>query len=165
MSNKFPTRIWYLAICLLIWGVGGPLLITSEVIPSSLLGKEVASLLEISLWTLICAGGGFAGWRLFKKPTESEAPLSPVANVMTFKINKDFSFWAKAFDNDLENQQEAGLKPLFREVSKEDSTKVLAILVAVPGALESYLQKNQEKISKSGQVLGTEEISTYSTTN
>ncbi len=162
MSNKFPNKIWYLAACLVIWGIGGPLIFSAELIPSNLLKKEFAGLIEISIWTIICAGGGLAGLQLFRTSNQEEKPLLPVANVVTFKIRKDFKLWAKEFDGDLENQQEAGLKPVFRGVSQEDKTKVMAILVAVPGAIELYWQSNQEKISKAGQVLGTEEISPYS---
>ncbi len=162
MANNSPSRIWYLGTCLVVWGIGGPVLINSELLPSNLLNKELASVIEISIWTLICFGAGFAGTKLFGKSSQKEEPALPVANVVTFNINKDFAKWAKEFDDDLENQQEAGLKPIFRAVSKENSSQVLAIFVAIPGAIEIYWKENQERISKSGQVLGSEVISAYS---
>ena len=53
-----------------------------------------------------------------------------VATRIVFKISNTFSEWAKAFDNDRENQESAGINSFFRGVSETDTSTVMVILEA-----------------------------------
>tara|TARA_B100000700_G_scaffold276008_1_gene322244 strand:+ start:92 stop:355 length:264 start_codon:yes stop_codon:yes gene_type:complete len=86
----------------------------------------------------------------------------PVATRIVFKISNTFPEWAKAFDDDRANQEEAGIKPIFRGVSESDSSIVMAILEAEPGVLGKYMEGN-EKVEASGHILGSEEFSNWLT--
>ena len=84
----------------------------------------------------------------------------PVATRIVFKISNTFSEWSKAFDDDLSNQQAAGIKAVFRGVSESDPSKVMAILEAEPGVLGKYMEGNKE-VEASGHILGSEEFSNW----
>ena len=83
-----------------------------------------------------------------------------VATRIVFKIKNSFPEWAKAFDDDRSNQEAAGIKAIFRGVSENDSSIVMAILEAEPGALGEYMEGNKE-VEASGHILGSEEFSNW----
>tara|TARA_B100000700_G_scaffold211082_1_gene231981 strand:+ start:124 stop:387 length:264 start_codon:yes stop_codon:yes gene_type:complete len=83
-----------------------------------------------------------------------------VATRIVFKINNNFSEWAKAFDDDRPSQKAAGIKAIFRGVSENDSSTVMAILEAEPGVLGKYMEGNKE-VEASGHILGSEEFSNW----
>ena len=80
-----------------------------------------------------------------------------VATRIVFKISNTFPEWAKAFDDDRSNQEAAGIRAIFRGVSENDSSKVMAILDAEPGILAKYMEGNKE-VEESGHVIGSEEF-------
>ena len=80
-----------------------------------------------------------------------------VATRVVFKISNTFPEWAKTFDDDRANQEAAGIKAIFRGVSETDSSSVMVILEAEPGALGKFMEGNKE-IEASGHIIGSEEF-------
>ena len=74
-------------------------------------------------------------------------------HVLTFTITKSFSDWAKVYDESLPFQKTLGITSLFRGVSKDDPTKVCAVMQAMPGVLEQFIADNTDMIASSGHVL------------
>ena len=74
-------------------------------------------------------------------------------HVLTFTITKSFSDWAKVYDESLPFQKTLGITSLFRGVSKDDSSKVCAVMQAMPGVLEQFIADNTDMIASSGHVL------------
>ena len=79
----------------------------------------------------------------------------PVATCVTFKISTTFSEWVQVFDADRSNQEAAGIKPIFRGVSENDPSTVMAILEAEPGVLAKHMEGNPS-VEASGHIIGTE---------
>ncbi len=83
-----------------------------------------------------------------------------IATRIVFKISNSFDDWAKAFDADLPNQEAAGITPIFRGVSADDPSIVMAILEAEPGVLADHM-KNNPNVEESGHIIGSEEFSNW----
>ena len=74
-------------------------------------------------------------------------------HVLTFTITKSFSEWAKAYDASVPVQKIAGIKSLYRGVSKENPDQVCAVMQAEPGVMEQFMADHTEIIVASGHVL------------
>ena len=74
-------------------------------------------------------------------------------HVLTFSITKQFSEWVKVYDESAPFQKAAGIISLYRGVSKDDSSKVCAVMQAQPGVMEQFIEDNTELIVSSGHVL------------
>ena len=74
-------------------------------------------------------------------------------HVLTFTITKPFSEWAEVYDASAPFQKTAGITSLYRGVSKEDPSKVCAVMQAQPGVMEQFIEDNTELIVSSGHVL------------
>lgn len=74
-------------------------------------------------------------------------------HVLTFTITKPFSEWAKVYDASAPFQKTAGITSLYRGVSKDDPSKVCAVMQAQPGVIEQFIADNTELIVSSGHVL------------
>ena len=74
-------------------------------------------------------------------------------HVLTFSITKPFSEWAKVYDEAAPFQKSAGITSLYRGVSKDDPSKVCAVMQAQPGVMEQFIEDNTELIVSSGHVL------------
>ena len=74
-------------------------------------------------------------------------------HVLTFTINKSFAEWVATYDSSLPLQKIAGITSIYRGVSKEDPTKVCAVMQAAPGVMEQFIADNTEMIVASGHVL------------
>ena len=73
--------------------------------------------------------------------------------VLTFTISKPFSEWVKTYDASKPLQKIAGITSLYRGVSKDDPTKVCAVMQAKPGVMDAFIADNAELIASSGHVL------------
>ena len=67
-------------------------------------------------------------------------------HVLTFSITKPFSEWVKVYDESAPFQKAAGITSLYRGVSKDDSSKVCAVMQAQPGVMEQFIEDNTELI-------------------
>ncbi len=164
MNNKNTFFLSFLAICLLIWGIGGPILIRLPLFPPRLLNQDIASLITILIWTIGFALLASFVWSLINKSRNKEDKAvipDPIINVVKFEINKSFSDWVKFFDNEIKDQESAGLTLILRLQSNQKTTEVMAVFKSLPGDLERYLLENQQKLVSGGFVLGSEKISTY----
>ena len=74
-------------------------------------------------------------------------------HVLTFTINKSFAEWVVTYDASLPLQKVAGITSLYRGVSREDPTKVCAVMQAEPGVMEQFIADNTDMIVASGHVL------------
>jgi len=74
-------------------------------------------------------------------------------HVLTFTINKSFAEWVVTYDSSLPLQKIAGITSIYRGVSKEDPTKVCAVMQAAPGVMEQFIADNTDMIVASGHVL------------
>ena len=74
-------------------------------------------------------------------------------HVLTFTITKPFSEWAKVYDASAPFQKTAGITSLYRGVSKDDPSKVCAVMQAQPGVMEQFVEDNTELSVSSGHVL------------
>jgi len=74
-------------------------------------------------------------------------------HVLTFSINKPFEEWVTTYDSSASLQEAAGIKSLFRGVSKEDPTKVCAVMQAQAGVMEQFIAENAAMIASSGHIL------------
>ena len=74
-------------------------------------------------------------------------------HVLTFTINKPFEEWVRIYDQSAPFQKAAGITSLYRGVSKEDPSKVCAVMQAQPGVMEHFIEENTELIVSSGHVL------------
>ncbi|WP_115019694.1 DUF3764 family protein [Synechococcus sp. UW140] len=74
-------------------------------------------------------------------------------HVLTFTITKSFSEWAATYDASKPLQKVAGITSLYRGVSKDDPTKVCAVMQAEAGVMEAFIADNAEMIASSGHVL------------
>ena len=74
-------------------------------------------------------------------------------HVLTFTITKPFSEWVKTYDASKPLQKIAGITSLYRGVSKDDPTKVCAVMQAKPGVMDAFIADNAELIASSGHVL------------
>ena len=74
-------------------------------------------------------------------------------HVLTFTISKPFSEWVKTYDASKPLQKIAGITSLYRGVSKDDPTKVCAVMQAKPGVMDAFIADNAELIASSGHVL------------
>lgn len=82
-------------------------------------------------------------------------------SVITFNISTAFDDWAQIYDKSTELQKQAGIKSLFRGVSKDDPTKCIAIMQAQSGVLEKFMKENAEMVSQSGHVIESTVITIY----
>ena len=73
--------------------------------------------------------------------------------MLTFTINKSFAEWVATYDSSLPLQKFAGITSIYRGVSKEDPTKVCAVMQAAPGVMEQFIADNTDMIVASGHVL------------
>ncbi len=74
-------------------------------------------------------------------------------HVLTFSINKPFEEWVATYDSSAPLQEAAGIKSLFRGVSKDDPTKVCAVMRAEAGVMEEFIAGNAAMIASSGHIL------------
>ena len=74
-------------------------------------------------------------------------------HVLTFTITKPFSEWVKTYDASKPLQKIAGITSLYRGVSKDDPTKVCAVMQAKAGVMDAFIADNAELIASSGHVL------------
>jgi hypothetical protein len=74
-------------------------------------------------------------------------------HVLTFTINKSFAEWVATYDASKPLQAAAGITSLYRGVSKEDPTKVCAVMQAEPGVMEAFISDHAELVASSGHVL------------
>ena len=74
-------------------------------------------------------------------------------HVLTFSITKPFSEWAQVYDASSPFQKAAGITSLYRGVSKDDPTKVCAVMQAEAGVMDQFIADNTELIVSSGHVL------------
>ena len=74
-------------------------------------------------------------------------------HVLTLTITKPFSEWAKVYAATAPFQKTAGITSLYRGVSKDDPSKVCAVMQAQPGVMEQFIADNTELIVSSGHVL------------
>ena len=74
-------------------------------------------------------------------------------HVLTFTITKPFSEWVKTYDASKPLQKIAGITSVYRGVSKDDPTKVCAVMQAKPGVMDAFIADNAELIASSGHVL------------
>ena len=74
-------------------------------------------------------------------------------HVLTFTITKSFAEWVATYDASLPLQKIAGITSIYRGVSKEDSTKVCAVMQASPGVMEQFIADNADMIEASGHVI------------
>ena len=74
-------------------------------------------------------------------------------HVLTFTISKPFAEWVKTFDASKPLQKIAGITSLYRGVSKDDPTKVCAVMQAKAGVMDAFIADNAELIASSGHVL------------
>ena len=74
-------------------------------------------------------------------------------HVLTFTITKPFSEWVKTYDASKPLQKIAGITSMYRGVSKDDPTKVCAVMQAKPGVMDAFIADNAELIASSGHVL------------
>ncbi len=83
-----------------------------------------------------------------------------VATRVVFRVSNTFAEWSKVFDADRPNQEAAGIKVIFRGVSENDPSLVMAILEAEPGVLAKHMEGNPS-VEASGHILGSEEFSNW----
>ena len=74
-------------------------------------------------------------------------------HVLTFTISKPLSEWVKTYDASKPLQKIAGITSVYRGVSKDDPTKVCAVMQAKPGVMDAFIADNAELIASSGHVL------------
>ena len=74
-------------------------------------------------------------------------------HVLTFTISKPFAEWVKTYDASKPLQKIAGITSLYRGVSKDDPTKVCAVMQAKAGVMDVFIADNAELIASSGHVL------------
>ena len=74
-------------------------------------------------------------------------------HVLTFTITKPFSEWAKVYDASAPFQKTAGITSLYRGVSKDDPSKICAVVQAEPGVLDAFMAENADLVAASGHVL------------
>lgn len=74
-------------------------------------------------------------------------------HVLTFTISKPFAEWVKTYDASKPLQKIAGITSLYRGVSKDDPTKVCAVMQAKAGVMDAFIADNAELIASSGHVL------------
>ena len=73
--------------------------------------------------------------------------------VLTFTITTSFAEWARAYDESLPLQKAGGITHVYRGVSKEDPSKVCAVMQAMPGVMDAFMADHAEMIAASGHVL------------
>jgi len=74
-------------------------------------------------------------------------------HVLTFSISKPFEEWVETYDSSTAMQEAAGIKSLFRGLSKDDPTKVCTVMQAQSGVMEQFIAANAEMIASSGHIL------------
>lgn len=74
-------------------------------------------------------------------------------HVLTFTISKPFDEWVKTYDASKPLMKLAGIATLFRGVSKDDPSKVCAVMQAEAGVMEAFIADNADLIASSGHVL------------
>ena len=74
-------------------------------------------------------------------------------HVLTFTITKSFAEWVATYDASLPLQKIAGITSLDRGVSKDDPSKVCAVMQAAPGVMEQFIADNTDMIAASGHVI------------
>ena len=74
-------------------------------------------------------------------------------HVLTFTISKPFAEWVKTYDASKPLMKIAGITPLYRGVSKDDSTQVCAVMQAKAGVMGAFIANNADLIAASGHVL------------
>ena len=74
-------------------------------------------------------------------------------HVLTFTISKPFAEWVKTYDASKPLQKIAGITSLYRGVSKDDPTKVCAVMQAKAGVMDAFIADNAELIASSGHLL------------
>ena len=84
--------------------------------------------------------------------------------VWTFNLSVPFSQWAKIYDSDDVTQMHAsaGIKSLFRGISKDDASKVCAIQQAPIGVSQKIFEENKEMIRRAGHIIESTVITAYS---
>ena len=72
-----------------------------------------------------------------------------ITSVFTFRIKSTFDEWVAIFDNEEAEKRHAeyDIKPLYGDVSKEDSQKVIVIHKAPEGNEQKFVKANGEWIA------------------
>ncbi len=85
--------------------------------------------------------------------------------ICTFKLSIPFAQWAAIFDSEGVSKMHAaaGVKPLYRGISTEDSSKAVVIHQAAPGVATKLMEDNKALIESSGHIWDSTELSTYTT--
>ena len=83
--------------------------------------------------------------------------------VWTFELSVPFAEWAAIYDSDDVSKMhtEAGIRSLFRGVSKDDPTKACAVHQAPPGVAQKLFEDNKEMIRGAGHIIESTKISAY----
>lgn len=74
-------------------------------------------------------------------------------HILTFSITTSFEEWVQTYDGSIPMQQAAGITSLFRGVSKDDPSKICAVVQAEPGVLDAFMAENLDLVAASGHVL------------
>ena len=71
---------------------------------------------------------------------------SVVTSVFTFKIESNFDEWEAIIDSSEADKRHSkfDIKPLFRDISKEDSQKVIVINQAPEGNIQKFIEANSD---------------------
>ena len=78
-------------------------------------------------------------------------------HVLTFTISTSFADWSRIYDDSAPVQKAAGITSLYRGVSKNDPTRVCAVMQVEAGVMEQFISENSEMIASSGHVLESTE--------
>ena len=93
------------------------------------------------------------GWHRGDTFREPNPPWLMETHVLTFTITTSFKEWSTVYDESAPVQKDAGITSLYRGVSKDDPSKVCAVMQAAPGVMEQFIADNSAMIAASGHVL------------
>ena len=91
-----PRKTAYIAISLLVWGVGG-LIVDNAFTQASFHSSSYGSILILIPWTILITFFGILLWRIIYKSQHSKDPV-PETIILNIDINKNYDFWEKSFD-------------------------------------------------------------------
>ena len=74
-------------------------------------------------------------------------------HILTFTITTSFRDWSRVYDESAPVQRAAAITSLYRGVSKDDPTRVCAVMQAEAGVMDQFIADNSEMIAASGHVL------------
>ena len=159
LETKDPFTIRNIALWTSFWATGSTV-IDWSFRNANVYNIGIGTIITFTIFAFVLGTSGpFPIWVLLYSKLTGEKRIE--ATFLIFKINNSFSEWVKLFDSEFEEQQSAGITPVFRGVNKNDPKEVIAVLQAKPGVIAKYTKVNSEKIIASGQTLGTEKPSVY----